>query len=74
MDPSSKTCRFVEGEEDGDDLKSDLGKGSCEIEEEIDVIGSQKNRERFAIKKTYSVEVNCSFLSFLGTPNYLFVK
>ena len=67
MDPG-KNLRFVEGQENstlnlnGQENCNLNGQrnseGSCElVEEEIDVIAAQKNRERFAIKKTYSVEV-----------------
>ena len=42
--------------------------GSCEIEEEIEMIAAQKNRERFAIKKTYSVEVIILILNLNSNP------
>ena len=65
MDPG-KNFRFVEGQEKSTENGQENcnlngqrnSEGSCElVEEEIDVIAAQKNRERFAIKKTYSVEV-----------------
>jgi len=66
---SAKNFRFVEGEEESSDLSSDLRSDlrptsdPCEVEEEIEIIAAQKNRERFAIKKTYSVEVSATTFS-----------
>lgn len=68
---SAKNLRFVEGEEEeSSGERSDLGPnpGSCEIEEEIEMIAAQKNRERFAIKKTYSVEVIILILNLNSNP------
>ncbi len=60
MDPT-KNLRYVEGEEESVGLSSDSceneNENEIEIEDEIEKIATQKNRERFAIKKTYSVEV-----------------
>jgi hypothetical protein len=58
---SAKNLRFVEGEEDSAGLSSDLGSTSASCEDELEMIAAQKNRERFAIKKTYSVEVNIAY-------------
>jgi hypothetical protein len=65
MDPT-KNLRYVEGEEESVGLSSDSceneNENEVEIEDEIEKIATQKNRERFAIKKTYSVEVCISVI------------